>query len=78
MAARRALSLIPGNVIAVRFMVAGLGQLGMIAEAASPLALLRKSREPTLADQKALMEPIYRVTKMITHVLDGLQKAGMT
>jgi len=77
-AARRALSLIPGNVIAVRFMVAGLGQLGMIAEAASPLALLRKSREPTLADQKALMEPIYRVTKMITHVLDGLQKAGMT
>jgi adenylate cyclase len=77
-AARRALSLIPGNVIATRFMAAGFGELGMIVQAAPVVALLRKSREPTLAHQKELMEPIFRVPKMITHVLDGLQKAGMT
>jgi adenylate cyclase len=77
-AARRALTLIPGNVIATRFMAASFGQLGMAAEATPAVALLRKSREPTLAGQQKLMEPIYRAPKMITHVLDGLRKAGMT
>jgi tetratricopeptide (TPR) repeat protein len=76
--AQHALSLIPENVIATRFMAAAFGQLGMIAEAAPAVAFLRDSREPTLADQKKLMEPIYRVAKMIRHVIDGLQKAGMT
>ena len=77
-AARRALLLIPGNVIATRFVAASLGQLGMTGEAAPAVALLRNSREPTLASQQKLMEPIYRVPNMIRHVLDGLQKAGLT
>jgi adenylate cyclase len=77
-AARRALSLTPGNVIATRFLAAALGQLGKVVEATPAVAFLRDSREPTLAEQKARMEPIYRAPEMISQVLDGLQKAGMT
>jgi len=77
-AAQRALTLIPGNVIATRFLAASLGQLGRAAEAAPAVAFLRDSREPTLAATKRLMEPIYRAPEAISHVLDGLQKAGLT
>jgi adenylate cyclase len=77
-ASQRALSLIPGNVIATRFLAASLGQLGRVAEAAPAVTFLRKSREPTLADEKRLMDPLYRAPEKVLHVLDGLQKAGLT
>jgi TolB-like protein/DNA-binding winged helix-turn-helix (wHTH) protein/Tfp pilus assembly protein PilF len=77
-AARRALSLIPINLIASRFLAASFGQLGMVSDAAPVLPFLRGSNAPTLADVKRSMEAIVRVPKMIEHVLEGLQKAGMT
>jgi tetratricopeptide (TPR) repeat protein len=77
-AAQRALTMTPENVIATRFLAASLGQLGRAAEAALAVAFLRDSREPTLADQKRLMDPIYRAPEKVSHVLAGMQKAGLT
>jgi hypothetical protein len=77
-AAQWALSLVPINLIASRFLAASLGQLGMIAEAAPVLDLLRHSNAPTLAHVKEYMERHCRVPGMITHVLEGLRKAGMS
>jgi adenylate cyclase len=76
-AARRALSLTPGNVIATRFLAAALGQLERVDEAAPAVAFLRVSREPTLVEQKRLMDPLYRAPEKVSHVLAGLQKAGL-
>ena len=76
--ARQALSLIPTNPVPARFLAASLGQLGRIAEAVPVLALLRTSKEPTLAHVKDIIETVYRVPKMTAHLLGGLKKAGLT
>jgi hypothetical protein len=69
--------MIPKNLLAFRFLAASLGQLGMVSEAAPAIAFLQKSRASTLAQIKEAMQVQYRVPEMISHVLDGLKKAGM-
>ncbi|HZS83210.1 MAG TPA: adenylate/guanylate cyclase domain-containing protein [Stellaceae bacterium] len=61
----------------LRYVVAGLGQLGRKDEAAGPLQELRRI-EPDLGAVAEVLRRFYQLPSMIESVLDGLRKAGMT
>jgi hypothetical protein len=60
----------------MRYIVAGLGQLGRRAEAESMLPMLRKL-DPTLAHAEAYLARYYVAREALDHILDGLRKAGL-
>jgi adenylate cyclase len=73
---RRAWALNPNWPAGLRYVVAGLGQLGRIEEAQTALAEL-KVHHPNLADVEGVLTPHYRNREGVEHFLDGLRKAGM-
>jgi TolB-like protein/predicted Zn-dependent protease len=76
-AGRRALGLIPENILALRFTAASLGQLGRAGECTALLAALHRSTAPTLEAIGKSVQHLYRSASMIEHMLDGLRKAGL-
>ena len=73
---RRAWALNPNWPGGLRYVVAGLGQLGRIEEAETALAEL-KAHDPGLARVRGLLTRFYRSREGVDHLLDGLRKAGM-
>jgi len=73
---RRAWALNPNWPGGLRYVVAGLGQLGRIEEAKTALADL-KAHDPGLARVQGLLTRFYRSREGVDHFLDGLRKAGM-
>jgi adenylate cyclase len=71
---RRAWELNPNWPGGLRWVVAGLGQLGRIEEAQTALAELKA--HPSLAYVQAILAPFWD-REGIDHLLDGLRKAGM-
>jgi adenylate cyclase len=60
----------------LRYVVAGLGQLGRIAEAQAALADLRRL-DPGLAFVEGILTRLYSNRPGVDHFLEGLRKAGM-
>ena len=60
----------------LRYVVAGLGQLGRIAEAQAALADLRRL-DPGLAFVEGILTRLYSNRSGVDHFLEGLRKAGM-
>jgi adenylate cyclase len=60
---------------ALPYVIAGLAQLGQIAEAKAALADL-KELDPNLSMARTTLERLYRNQAGIDHLLDGLRKAG--
>ena len=75
-AGRRALALRPGYPVALRYVVASLGQLGRITETDSERAAL-SSRYSSLAELAASLRTYYRDPVKLDQLLAGLGKAGM-
>jgi adenylate cyclase len=75
-AGRRSWALTKSWPVGLRYMVAGLGQLGRLEEAAAALAELLPI-EPTLADVAEICRRFYPMPEPVDHVLEGLRKAGM-
>jgi adenylate cyclase len=73
---RRAWSLNPNWSAGLRYVVAGLGQLGRIEEVQSALAELKR-RDPTVAHAQAILTQFYWNREDLNHLLEGLHKAGM-
>jgi hypothetical protein len=59
----------------LRYVVAGLGQLGRIEEAQAALAELKRFY-PDLAHVEELFTPLYEYQAGLDHFLQGLRKAG--
>ena len=72
---RRAWALNRNWPAGLRYVVAGLGQLGRIEEAQAPLVELRKL-DPALAFVEGLLNRLYPNREGVDHILDGLRKAG--
>ena len=60
--------------VGLRYMVAGLGQLGRIAEAQTALA---ERLDPSLAYVEGLLTRLYPSREGVDHILEGLSKAGL-
>jgi tetratricopeptide (TPR) repeat protein len=75
--ARKSLAVRPGYVVPLRYLVASLGQLGRHDEAAAALADLRKTL-PTLQSARDHLQRYYYQPEALEHVIEGLQKAGLT
>ncbi|MGH7065889.1 MAG: adenylate/guanylate cyclase domain-containing protein [Stellaceae bacterium] len=73
---RRAWALNRNWPAGLRYVVAGLGQLGHIAEAQAPLSELN-ALDGNLAFVDGILSRLYRTRKGADHFLDGLRKAGM-
>jgi adenylate cyclase len=73
-AAEQALQANPGYPLAVRYLVAALGQLGLPAEAAAVLPVLRRV-DRDLAGLETLTRELF-VPPAAEHLLDGFRKAG--
>jgi adenylate cyclase len=73
---RRAWVLNPNWPAGLRYVVAGLGQLGLIDEAETALAEL-KAHDPSLSYVQAILTRHYRSREGVDHILAGLRKAGM-
>jgi tetratricopeptide (TPR) repeat protein len=73
-ACEQALLANPGHPLAVRYMVAALGQLGRVAEARPLLALLRRY-DGDFAGVEALARHFF-VPEAVEHLLDGVRRAG--
>jgi TolB-like protein/Tfp pilus assembly protein PilF len=73
-ASEQALRANPGYPLAVRYMVAALGQLGLVAEAANTLPLMRRiDREFTELEE---MTRRLFVPEAADHLLEGFRRAG--
>jgi adenylate cyclase len=59
----------------LRYVVAGLGQLGRVEEAQAALAELRK-HDTSLSVVEGILTRLYRYREGVDHFLDGLRKAG--
>lgn len=73
-AARRGLAMKPDYLVAARYLVAALGQLGRVEEAAAVIPLLRQ-RHPDLAAAGSLLARYFN-RAALDHIVDGLRKAG--
>jgi adenylate cyclase len=73
---RQAWALNPNWPGGLRYVVAGLGQLGRIGEAKAALAELQ-AHHRSLAHVRAILTRFYRDPEGVDHFLDGLRKAGM-
>jgi adenylate cyclase len=74
-AGRRSWALNKSWPVGLRYVVAGLGQLGRI-EAAAALAELQPI-EPSLAYVAEVCRRFYQLPAFVDHVIEGLRKAGM-
>jgi adenylate cyclase len=72
---RRAWALSRNWPAGLRYVVAGLGQLGRIEEAQPALAELQRL-DPSLAFVEGILSRLYRDREGVDHFLDGLRKAG--
>jgi len=72
---RRAWALNRNWPAGLRYVVAGLGQLGRIEEARAPLAELKKL-DADLAFVEGILSRLYLARPGIDHFLDGLKQAG--
>src|SRR5262249_39069396 len=72
---RRAWALNRNWPAGLRYVVAGLGQLGRIAEAQPALAELR-ALDTSLASVEGILTRVYTSRGGVDHFLDGLRKAG--
>jgi adenylate cyclase len=72
--AQEALTLKPDYPIAIRYLLAALGQLGLRTEAASVVPLMRRL-DGDLAQTESLMRTTF-VDAAVQHIVDGLRKAG--
>jgi adenylate cyclase len=72
---QRALSIRPDYLVPVRYIAAGLGQLGRVADAGPVLDLLRKM-DPDLAATERMLRRYYVSEEAIDHILGGLRRAG--
>jgi tetratricopeptide (TPR) repeat protein len=61
----------------LRYVVAGLGQLGRVAEAQAPLAELRPLDPGGLTFVEGILTRLYSSREGIDHFLEGLRKAGV-
>ena len=59
----------------LRYVVAGLAELGQIEEAQAPLVELRRLN-PNLAFVEGNLQRLYTDRAAVDHILDGLRKAG--
>lgn len=75
-AAEQALLANPGYPLAVRYLVAALGQLGLPAEAAAVLPVMRRV-DRDLANLEALTRKLF-VPAAADHLLEGFRRAGFT
>jgi adenylate cyclase len=73
---RRAWVLNPDWPAGLRYVVAGLGQLGRVDEAETVLAEL-KAHDPSLSYVQAILTRHYRSRESVDQILAGLRKAGM-
>ena len=73
---RRAWALNRNWPAGLRYVVAGLGQLGRIEEAQLPLAELR-ALDSGLAFVEGILTRLYRDRRGVYHFLEGLRKAGI-
>jgi adenylate cyclase len=73
---RRAWALNRNWPAGLRYVVAGLGQLGRIAEAQAALAEL-KALDPSLGFVEGILTRLYSSRPGVDHFLEGLRKAGM-
>ena len=62
--------------VGLRYVVAGLGQLGLIEEAQAPLAELKKL-DTSAAYVESLARRVFKDATAAVHFADGLRKAGM-
>jgi adenylate cyclase len=74
-AGRRAWTLNRNLPVGLRYVVAGLAQLGRIDEARAALADL-KQLDSSLASVESLLRRIFTSPAAVDHILDGLRKAG--
>jgi tetratricopeptide (TPR) repeat protein len=74
-AGRRAWTLNRNLPVGLRYVVAGLAQLGRIDEARAALADL-KQLDSSLASVESLLRRIFTNPAAVDHILDGLRKAG--
>jgi adenylate cyclase len=75
-AGRRSWTLNSSWPVGLRYVVAGLGQLGRVEEAAVALAELLPI-EPSLAYVAEVCRRFYQLPELVDHVIEGLRKAGM-
>jgi adenylate cyclase len=75
-AGRRAWALNRSWTVGLRYLVAGLGQLGRLEEAAAALAELQPI-EPALAYVAGVCRIYYQLPEDVDHIIEGLRKAGM-
>ena len=73
---RRAWALNRNWPAGLRYVVAGLGQLGRIGEAQAALGEL-KTLDTSLAFVEGILSRVYSNRSGVEHFLDGLRKAGM-
>jgi tetratricopeptide (TPR) repeat protein len=76
-AGREGHSMKPDYVAPLRYVVAALGQLGRLEEAAPFRAQLERT-DRSLADIEAYLGRYYVHREALAHILEGLRKAGMT
>jgi hypothetical protein len=62
--------------VGLRYVVAGLAQLGRIEEARTALTELKRL-DPDLAFVEGLLTRLYPCRERVDHILDGLRMAGM-
>ena len=72
---RRAWALSRNWPVGLRYVVAGLGQLGRIAEARTALAEL-KTLDPNVAFVERLARRVFKDADAVDHFVYGLRKAG--
>jgi adenylate cyclase len=75
-AGRRSWALNKSWPVGLRYVVAGLGQLGRLEDAAAALAELLPI-EPSLAYVAEVCRRFYQLPEPVDHVIEGLRKAGM-
>ena len=76
-AGRYGLAIKPDYLHCIRYIVAGLGQLGRVEEAAPDLQVLR-GLDTTLAGTVSFLERYYVDRKSLEHIVEGLRKAGFS
>jgi adenylate cyclase len=75
-AGRRSWALNRSWTVGLRYVVAGLGQLGRLDEAAAALAELQPI-EPDLAYVAKISRIYYQLPEDVDHIIEGLRRAGM-
>jgi adenylate cyclase len=73
---RRSLALKPDYLLGLRYVVAALGQLGRVEEAAVVLPLLQQL-DPTVAATEKYLRRYYVSEEAMGHIFDGLRRGGM-